>query len=77
MYHPQYIRIPRTRKENRLNKKKQEQVYWVALAGMIIVLIGSIFVKSNVIQIVGLLVVVGAFVYLWRMSKKKAPEIKK
>lgn len=60
-----------------MNKKKQEKVYWVALAGMIVVLIGSVFVKSNVIQIAGLLVIIGSVYYLWKMNRKVVPPVKK
>lgn len=72
-----YIRIPRKQKGREMTKQKQQQIYWVAVVGMLIVLLGSTLIKSNIIQIVGLAVVAGAFIYLWRASKKKAPEIKK
>lgn len=77
MYHQQYIRIQRKKQEHKMNKKKQEKVYWVALAGMIVVLIGSVFVKSNVIQIAGLLVIIGSVYYLWKMNRKVVPPVKK
>jgi hypothetical protein len=60
-----------------LTKKRQVQVYWVVVAGMLIFLLGSTFVKSNVIQGLGLLVVIGSFVYLWRNRRALPPETKK
>lgn len=71
-----YIRIQR-KKGSAMTKQKQQQIYWVAVVGMLIVLLGSTLIKSNIIQIVGLAVVAGAFIYLWRANKKKSPEIKK
>lgn len=60
-----------------MTKKRQVQVYWVVVAGMLIFLLGSTLIKTNILQGVGLLIIVVAFFYLWRNRKPVPPEVKK